>query len=111
MPSSIMGLSSDSEDGGCSLQPSSSDKQVEKVIPKAGTSVGGWATVNAQELLPTKMDENAAVPGTLARREYDFCPYGAVSKYPYKYLNYKWAELVSQAFFAYGQLQARGWTM
>ena len=111
MPSSIVGLSSDSEDGGCALPPSSTKQQTKEGVAKRGHAVESSATIDAKVPLPMKMYENAPVHGALARPEHDFCPYSAVAKYPYKYLNYKWAEMVSQAFFAGGQLQARGWTM
>ena len=61
--------------------------------------------------IPNKMYDNSTVLGALAGPEHDFCPYAAVAKYPYKYLHPKWAEEVSQVFFAHGLLQARGWTM
>lgn len=51
------------------------------------------------------------VLGRLAPIDQLFCPYSAVSKYPYKYMKGIASEEVSQAFFANGQFKARGWTV
>lgn len=59
----------------------------------------------------SQVDMAHQVPGRLAPKELMFCPFSAVSKYPYKYMRRENSEAVSQAYFANGQFRARGWTL
>ncbi|KAL8706921.1 MAG: hypothetical protein Q9201_000081 [Fulgogasparrea decipioides] len=43
--------------------------------------------------------------------EREFCPLGAVNKWPYKFLQQPDSETISKAFFAAGQFRSRGWTL
>ena len=53
----------------------------------------------------------SAVVGQLASHEERFCPYAALSKWPYRYLYGDAREKVSERFFAHGAFRDRGWTM
>ena len=58
-----------------------------------------------------KMSDNITTLGVLAHRGHDFCPYAAVAKYPYKYIDKGYMQTVSANFFAGGLLRARGWSL
>ncbi|KAL8796896.1 MAG: hypothetical protein Q9195_000979 [Heterodermia aff. obscurata] len=60
---------------------------------------------------PTDMEDNIANLGVLANVGHDFCPYAAVAKLPYKYIDKANLQPVSDAYFAGGQFRARGWTL
>lgn len=87
------------------------DAHIESVLATRESDATDCLEPNAEALLPIKMYGETFRPGALARPEHEFCPYSAIAKYPYKHLNYRWGEMVSQAFFAHGQFQAWGWTM
>lgn len=49
--------------------------------------------------------------GQLASFGVGFCPYAAVTKWPYRYLHGQVSQDVSEAFFAHGAFRERGWSM
>jgi len=49
--------------------------------------------------------------GQLASTEQKFCPFAAVTKFPYRHLHGDESEEVSQQYFANGKFRARGFTM
>ena len=59
----------------------------------------------------TRMNDNSSMLGALARQGHDFCPYAALAKFPYKYIDRAFLQPVSANFFAAGLFRARGWTL
>jgi len=49
--------------------------------------------------------------GQLASPKERFCPFAAVTKWPYRHLHGDASELVSDRYFANGKFRAQGWTM
>ena len=49
--------------------------------------------------------------GQLASFGDRFCPYAAVTKYPYRHLYGDSSALVSDEYFAHGKFRDYGWTM
>lgn len=49
--------------------------------------------------------------GRLASDDEKFCPFAAVTKFPYRHLYGDESEKVSQEYFAYGKFRSRGFTM
>ena len=57
------------------------------------------------------MKDNIAEVGELSEVGHKFCPYAAVAKFPYKYIDKAHLQPVSEVYFASGQFRARGWTL
>ena len=68
-------------------------------------------TITYNPLHPINMEDNTAKLGVLAKIGHDFCPYAAVAKFPYKYIDKAHLQSVSEVHFAGGQFRARGWTL
>lgn len=49
--------------------------------------------------------------GQLASPEEKFCPFAAVTKWPYRHLYGEEVEIVSSGYFAHGRFRSRGWTV
>lgn len=49
--------------------------------------------------------------GQLANPKVTFCPFAAVTKWPYRHLYGEESDLVSEKYFAHGKFRSRGWTM
>ena len=49
--------------------------------------------------------------GQLASSKDRFCPYAAVTKWPYRHLLGASSTVVSDEYFAHGKFRAYGWTM
>ena len=57
------------------------------------------------------MKDNIAEVGELTEVGQNFCPYAAVARFPYKYIDKAHLQPVSEVYFADGQFRARGWTL
>ena len=69
------------------------------------------STITYEAQYPINMEDNVAELGALANTGHDFCPYAAVAKFPYKYIDKAHLQPVSEVHFAGGQFRARGWTL
>ncbi|KAG8534145.1 uncharacterized protein KY384_000989 [Bacidia gigantensis] len=49
--------------------------------------------------------------GQLAQRKDQFCPYAAVTKWPYQHLRAEEMKMVSEKYFAWGAFRERGWNL
>lgn len=67
--------------------------------------------INYNPHYPAKMKDKSAEIGELAEVGHNFCPYAAVAKFPYKYIDKAHLQPVSEVHFAGGQFRARGWTL
>ena len=68
-------------------------------------------TITYNPQYPINMEDNIDKLGVLAKVGHDFCPYAAVAKFPYKYIDKAHMQPVSDVYFAGGQFRARGWTL
>ena len=69
------------------------------------------STITSSPQCSINMEDNLAELGVLAKVGHDFCPYAAVAKFPYKYIDKAHLQPVSEVHFAGGQFRARGWTL
>lgn len=105
------------ECGQLELILSDSEDEISPPVPKDkkgkqkenGNIVHTPATTTSSMVQPLNMTHQ--VLGRLAPKELMFCPFPAVSKYPYKYMKRENSEAVSKAYFANGQFRARGWNL
>lgn len=98
---------------------SDSDEVIEPAVPKERKPKG---KENLAVIDPFMNPPNPLAPfsfinmldrvlGRLAPKEQLFCPFAAVSKYPYRYVQGHDSEAVSKAYFAGGKFKARGWSL
>lgn len=69
------------------------------------------STITYSRHYSINMEDNIAELGVLAKVGHDFCPYAAVARFPYKYIDKAHLQPVSEVHFAGGQFRARGWTL